>query len=53
MGREYSVIGVPVHSLNESSQRAHVSIRLEVGLQYHSWDNGCPVPPCRVTMCSV
>ena len=30
MGGEYSVIGVPVHTLNESSSRAFVYTRLEV-----------------------
>ena len=30
VGGEYSVIGVPIHRLSETSQRAHVSTKLEV-----------------------
>lgn len=47
------MIGVPVHWLSESSQRAHVTTRLEVSLQFYMTCSGCPTPLCRVTMCFV
>ena len=38
MGEEYSVIGIPVHTLTESSSHTQVTTTLEVRSSSHCWD---------------
>ena len=63
VGGEYSVIGVPIHRLSETSQKAHVSTKLEVlrkssegGREGGEREGGREIvicALCRLTMCSV